>query len=737
MVKSGAAIASVTLVAAVGWAAQRPRVEIIASGPAAGDGKTPITLSVRVNPAAPARSVQVVRVEADAGTVGPVMTLADHLEAQFVPPNTAADRVVEVRAVLLVKNQQVNAELAIKVVAPHHTAANRQSGLALKLEGPQAMVLGRDRLAVLSYDTPPHDTPTVLANVGSVSPVTLTADGRQSVTYTPPAERYPQMAIITVAGTNGQVLDWLAIPLYGQAEVETETDPKATVTVQVATERFGPVRADNRGRARLEVIVPPGTTEAAASGIDALGNAKEEQIRLEAPPYSRLKALCSPGGDVFRFIAVEPDGRGMVGVKLDLKASRGSLNPPAMITPGVYEALLGLPADVREGDKVQLTAAIEGEPASSASCAVTVQSAPPAKVTLRVDPQVFVAGSGVTIAVSGEAVDAAGRPAKVSSVELVTDFGEVKETRAIGAGQFRGLWVLPAVLRDRHSAHATAHAGTVSAEASVELRPGRATHLTAHADDAALRADGHSETRIEVQGEDAYGNACSSARLKATGQGQISTFTFDEARGTYSARYTAPVSTQPGEDAVIIRDEAADVQTTLSLSLKPVHRALAIGIKAGYAANFAKISAPVVGADVAFRLPGLHDFFSVGFETAYLTTSNKSLSADHVESVTTTMWQMPFLGQLTFAMTFDSFGVYGGISGGAALVFRSNSSQSSGRFAETRVQPAVGGRVGVDCALGPGALALEASYLYSQLASGVVQGNVGGLRTALAYRFAL
>ena len=78
--------------------------------------------------------------------------------------------------------------------------------------------------------------------------------------YLPPAERYPQVALLVVELASGARRMHVAarIALEGSTVVPFHTSPGASVTMRVADRSFGPVVADRQGRVEIPIQVPPG-----------------------------------------------------------------------------------------------------------------------------------------------------------------------------------------------------------------------------------------------------------------------------------------------------------------------------------------------------------------------------------------------------------------------------------------------------------------------------------------------
>lgn len=205
---------------------------------------------------------------------------------------------------------------------------------------PAQVVLGRDT-AVLVQVKVPRGTPPLRAasSTGSLQPLPATARGEYAYRWIVPDIRYPLLAVLAfwVDSPNGPPeITTLHVPLLGRTEVNVDTDAGAgaEVVVQVADARFGPVRTNRRGNAKVPVEVPPGVREATV-----LATAKGKQTRrtapLDVPPERPLLALISPA-------VLPPDGSGWLVLlgeepvpasELELQVQGGSVQEQA---PGVF-----------------------------------------------------------------------------------------------------------------------------------------------------------------------------------------------------------------------------------------------------------------------------------------------------------------------------------------------------------------------------------------------------------------
>src|SRR4051812_38937976 len=207
---------------------------------------------------------------------------------------------------------------------------------------PSQVVLGQDH-AVLVQVKVPRGTPPLrtAASTGSLVPLPATAQGEYAYRWIPPDIRYPLLAVLAFwvdAPEGPPEVTTVHIPLLGRTTLDVATDvgAGAKVVVQVAGMRFGPVKTNRKGRAQVQVEVPPGVHEASV-----LATARRRQThrtaRLDVPPERPLLALVSPdtlpveGAGWLVVLGEEP----VPGPELNLQVQGGSAEEQAQ-SPGVF-----------------------------------------------------------------------------------------------------------------------------------------------------------------------------------------------------------------------------------------------------------------------------------------------------------------------------------------------------------------------------------------------------------------
>jgi hypothetical protein len=205
---------------------------------------------------------------------------------------------------------------------------------------PAQVVLGRDNAVLVQVQVPPG-TPALraAASTGSLQPLPVTARDVYAYRWMPPDIRYPLLAVLAfwVDPPEGPPeVTTVHIPLLGRTTVDVNTNANADVVVQIAEQRFGPVRANRKGQVKVPVEVPPGVSEARVLAT-AKGQQTVRTTLLASPPERPLLALLSPN-------VLPPEGGGWLVVlgdsptprreELELQAQGGELE--AQEAPGVF-----------------------------------------------------------------------------------------------------------------------------------------------------------------------------------------------------------------------------------------------------------------------------------------------------------------------------------------------------------------------------------------------------------------
>jgi hypothetical protein len=684
--------------------AEEPSLTLSApEGAVTGDGKTVVGLTLTTAPQAPGKPITNVALDAAAGRVGKIEALGDgRYRLEYVPPRVAGPHLLAVTSTASYAGHLVrSAPLTLQVVPPSEPEKSVATGGPIDLRGPEHVLRGGDRPAELTVAAV-KPTPMVVASAGTVGPLERGRDGRLHARYTPPVEKYPQVAI--VAAISGARAAWLPIPLVGIGEVEVRTKAGARVTLTVAGVEYGPVRADGQGRALMEMSAPPGVKQGRTSAVDALGNAREAPLDLGVPPFNRLLAACAPG--VVHLFAVDASGRPSSSpapqVRLDDRPL--SLEPAE---PGHFVAHVDQP-----GATVRAT--LPSDARSQSSCTFPDPGEPPDAIALTVEPIRFVAGSHATVTVHATLHHPGhGKPAPVT-VTFDPDFGHIEGEH----------WILPDRFDGRRQAVLRAHAGALTAEAKLILEPGPIAALELERPRGRVVGDGKHTLTLPVRAHDAFGNPVEHPRVEAHATGAV------RVDGGQLA-WTPPRGAR--EDRIEVRDLDAGQKTTLKLTLDKPRMPFSVGARVGYLTNFGKISAPVVSLDFAWRLPWLRRLLSIGLESGvyYATFHGASAAGDPIDLSVT---GVPVAARIDAALPLGPAALYAGVGGGLLVPRTSVASANAPSQDSTSALGLFTARVGADFDVRRGRLVLEAGYLYAPSSDGGLTGNFGGLSITAGWR---
>lgn len=234
--------------------------------------------------------------------------------------------------------------LAAAVLAPQPAAGDESAGEAgdsaeWRLIGP-ARVNRRETPRVdLLLKTPPEVNASELelfTNSGGIELLRADGPGRWRLRYELPSEKYPGVALIAAQGAAAHQFASLRIELMGYPTVDIRSEPSVSIVVQAESARFGPVVTDARGRARLEIAVPPGVSEVTTLATDQRGNVREGRLALEPPPFSRLLAVCAPRESAVYVLAVNERGNPGGRAEFHVQAEGASTARPRALAPGLF-----------------------------------------------------------------------------------------------------------------------------------------------------------------------------------------------------------------------------------------------------------------------------------------------------------------------------------------------------------------------------------------------------------------
>ncbi|NPC83882.1 hypothetical protein HPC49_37420, partial [Pyxidicoccus fallax] len=219
---------------------------------------------------------------------------------------------------------------------------------------PERVVLGQDAQVTVEVHVPPGSGPVRgVASSGGFTQDRVEGGEVRTFQWTPPDVRHPLLAVLAFwleGGTAPPEPAVLRIPLLGKTRLDVSTAAGADVVVEVGGTRFGPVRADGRGRARVPVEVPPGVRVAQVLASHDSRNT-HATIPLDPPEAAPLAAAFTPtpldsgtvgwllvaGESGLRSDTLEVSAEGAT-----LSAAHGDSPPRYRVTPGAESTTIAV-----------------------------------------------------------------------------------------------------------------------------------------------------------------------------------------------------------------------------------------------------------------------------------------------------------------------------------------------------------------------------------------------------------
>jgi hypothetical protein len=415
---------------------------------------------------------------------------------------------------------------------------------------PPVLALGQDKSASVQLrleSTDPLGPGTaqlaLRASMGTLGPVTALGDGQYTALYTPPADlAQPGIALITAADRRdpSRAYAVTAVPLQARQDLSLTPGKNTRVLVKVADREFGPVAADSAGRARVQVSVPPGTTEATLVTLAADGTTRETPLPLKVTEKRRLSwvpVAAAVPADPSRRVPVRvyvagADGRPDELATVTLKASTGSVSYARHEGGGVYVADW-TPGESNVAGRATLIASLEGGSAAQTdTLAVDVVPVRASAVRLTRGPAggPAPAGPGNSFNVVAEVTSASGAPLAGRVLHVSANGAKAATPRDDKNGQY----TIPLVTSGSGTIQVFARAGTPSANNPLD-------RLVLVTDRTRVAADGLSSVPVTVFALDAWGHPVANVTLdlSASGDGAIPTSATTGADGVAQVYYSA------------------------------------------------------------------------------------------------------------------------------------------------------------------------------------------------------
>jgi len=585
------------------------------------------------------------------------------------------------------------------------------------------------------------------ANVGTLEmPRAAGSPGRFLARFTPPAERYPQVALLVVELANGPRRMHVAarVLLEGATVVPFHTSAGASVTMKVADRNFGPVTADGRGHVEIPILVPPGVRVGVARAVDRNGAARETEVDLQQAAYPRVLVLAPNTMDVGAFaeivlIAVEADGAPCNPTRLALSASAGLLHPLGPGPLGQARFLFEAPRRLGSG-AVALTAMAAGTPPSRADTAVALRVGAAAQLVISPSTHKLVVGSGETSRIAISAYDTFGNPTSAAGVEITVD-GQPR-TVAVAPGGLGTLTIdAPAHFDGHERLTLAATLGGIRATEELHVTGGPPARLTMDVHDARLVADGHRGTELRVQAVDHNGTPTAVPGLSwDTPDGRVRHVRMPR-DGEYVAEYVPDrIRERQRQVLAVMASEKLRANATLEVTPPPI--LLIAAARVGLFYNFGHAAGPAAFVEALRPLPIPRVPMTLGATIGYLRYEVSGTGPEGTGTARLETDEVPLLAlaraRLPLPLRAE---VSGELGGGLMIAHTELVAPSSGQgfsASGNAYAPALAAGGDVALTLKPGRLVIGLRYLWCQLGrtsqGDQITGNSAGLIGDIGYR---
>jgi len=492
-------------------------------------------------------------------------------------------------------------------------------GASLSVEG-GVVVLGRTESSpvVIRVDEPPGTEVLPLrlsVNVGHFSEPLRLGPGRFRAVYTPPASRFPQVALVAVWRETGPDarIDFLRIPLFGRTRVAVASQPAAKVTVRAGTDTFGPVLADRRGQTQVPITVEPGIRQCEVSIREASGVETVRRVPVEVPAYNRLTAALVPH-------AVIADGRSEVRLDVfydlggaDVAPDRIRVTPSAgsLAFVGAARGLYSyryLPPKDAPASTVTFRVSVDGDPEASASAQLAIGLPSPAQVVVTVPPERLRVGSGAEARVGVLVLDAAGMGLPGQQVSASANGQALPAPDYRGGGAYDLSYRAPTAYPPGGlvQLRVTATDGVKRVEGSANWQleaPPLPGSVALRVEPSPVPADGRTTARLVLEVRDAAGQPLEHATLVTVATHGTLGKVVERGGGRYEQDYLAPETVPDAEAHLRMMDAGGVFERAFPIPLRARTHPLLVGLAGGYARLSGDGSGPRLAMDawVPFR----------------------------------------------------------------------------------------------------------------------------------------
>lgn len=614
---------------------------------------------------------------------------------------------------------------------------DRELAIAVDVSGP-----GADRFAPAR----------VLATVGTLEMPVAGKPGHFTTRYLPPADRFPQVALLVVELSNGSAREHATarIALQGSTVVPFHTSAGAAVTMRVGERQFGPVVADHQGHVEIPIEVPPGVRKGQARAVDHNGAARDTEVDLKLPTFPRILLLPPPAFEAGAFaevtaIAVNDDGTLAKAGAVTLAASAGTAHALGAAPTGEARFLFEAPRLIGSG-AVALTGVAVGEPPGRIDLAVPLRSARPTQLQVVPDVPRLVVGEVSPVRVVISAQDQFGNPAPVTGVRAIVD-GHPRPVAMAADGSAALAMVPPAAYPGRDTVTVDANLGELGGSADLHITGGEPARLTLEVGPGRLVADGRRGTRLRVQAVDKNGTPTMVRGLSwETPEGRVRQVRVPR-DGEYLAEYVPDRSQDPHREPVaVMASPTLRVEGNVDVLAAPVR--LVAGARVGLFTNLGHSAGPAAFVEALAPLPLPRLRVSAGFAAGYLRSDITTPGVEMAGSARLEISTFPLLAMARAALPLPGlFEIGGDVDAGWAWAWTRITATPSGSgpsgttptvVLATADTVALGAGLELGYPLRPGRLAIGIRYLWIDLGrtsqGDQIAGNSAGFIGDVGYK---
>ena len=463
-----------------------------------------------------------------------------------------------------------------------------------------------------------------LATAGTLEMPRPSAPGHFTTRYLPPADRFPQVALLVVELSSGTIRAHATarVALQGSTVVPFHTSGGAAVTMRVGDRLFGPVIADHQGHVEIPIEVPPGVRKGQARAVDRNGAARETEVDLRLPTFPRVLLLAPAAFEAGAFaevtaLAVNDDGSPTAASALTLGASAGLTHALGAGPPGEARFLFEAPRSVGSG-AVALTGSAAGPTPGRVDLAVPLHASRPARLDLTPSTSRLVVGETGSVRVVISARDQFGNPTATTGVRALVD-GRPGPVETASGGATSLVIAPPAVYEGRDTVTIDATLGDLDGSTDLHVTGGVPTRLTLEVGTARVVADGKQAALLRVQATDKNGTPTLVRGLSwETPEGRVRQVRVPR-DGEYLAEYVPDRTRDPHREVVAVM-ASQTLRADGSVEVLPAPVRLVATARAGLFTNLGRSGGPAafVEALAPFPVAVPHVRVFAGFAAGYL-----------------------------------------------------------------------------------------------------------------------